>query len=48
MKEVSINPNYKWSVAMRFEIELYWVHLIYGMVWFWQWLIWILGGAFGK
>ena len=28
--------------------ELYWAHLIYGMVWFWQWLIWILGGAFGK
>jgi hypothetical protein len=22
-------------------IELYWVHLIYVMVWFWQWLIWI-------
>jgi hypothetical protein len=23
--------------------ELYWAHLIYGMVWFWQWLIWNFG-----
>jgi hypothetical protein len=30
------------------SFELYWGNLIYGMVWFWQWLIWILGGAFGK
>jgi hypothetical protein len=29
----------KWLVAMRIVFELYWVHLIYGMVWFWQWLI---------
>jgi hypothetical protein len=24
----------KWLVAMRIIFELYWVHLIYGMVWF--------------
>jgi hypothetical protein len=22
-------------------IELYWAHLIYVIVWFWQWIIWI-------
>jgi hypothetical protein len=48
MKQVSINPNYKWLVAMQLEIELYWAHLIYVIVWFWKWLISILGGAFGK